>query len=544
MRFSPFILGAATFILAAPGACPQTQCDTQTCTFTLSFDSAREGTIDSFRYVTGAPYSDQEMNESKRTLQDGTHTSSKTTGPLIYRDSKGRMRTEQSVYGRRSDSLPKPPDDFTVVEIHDPVAGFEYILDPVTHVAYRMAFKPREPQEFTSAMLRSPGEPSSFTTRNGLTITEETLGPQAMFGAAAVGVRRTNTDPPATPGEHSVVGSTSETWLDPKTGIILLRKDGSPRGDGATMTMLSYSNAEPDAALFQVPNGYKVVDETGPFKVVHTRTNPTGAVWSSAGPQSPRSSVNCDKDACTLTFDLISQQPMAAITGAPYSGRQVFDRAASTNPNGRQIPAVTRMEGATDRDSAGRIRTDRIPVSRGGGGQGPNGGQIPNEFPLVEIDDPVAGYQYILDTVDQVAYRAPWQARIIPFQPRPSFQPAGTRTFPDGTVDVEEDLSEKTLYGVTAVGHRSTQTSPPGTRQGNDKPIVSIVERWVDSNTGITLLQTQGGSEGGVKTSMSDYKAGDPDPSLFQIPSNYKIVDETGKFTFTITREQLNSQLR
>lgn len=44
--------------------------------------------------------------------------------------------------------------------------------------------------------------------------------------------------------------------------------------------------------------------------------------------------------------------------------------------------------------------------------------------------------------------------------------------------------------------------------------------------------------------SIPDYKPGDPDPSLFLIPSNYKIVDETGKFTFTIPRERLNSQLR
>jgi hypothetical protein len=538
MRVSPFILGAATFILAAPGASPQTQCDTQTCTFTLSFGSAREGTVDSFRYVTGAPYSDQEVNESKRTLQDGTHTSSKTTGPLIYRDSKGRMRTEQSMYGRRSDSLPKSPDDFTVVEIHDPVAGFEYILDPVTHVAHRMAFKPGEPQEFTSAMLRSPGEPSSFTTRNGLTITEETLGPQAMFGAAAVGVRRTNTNPPGASGEHSVAGSTSETWLDPKTGIILLRKDGSPGGDGVTMTMLRYSNAEPDAALFQVPDGYKVVDETGPFKVIHTRTSPGGAVWNSAGPQKLRSSVDCEEESCILTFDLTSQRPMAVITGAPYSGREILEIAARTLPNGRQSAAITRTRGTTDRDSAGRIRTGKVPVNR------VNGGQIPDDFGLVEIDDPVAGYQSILDTIDHVAYRVPWRPRLIAFQPGPRFQPPGTHTSPDGTVDVEEDLGEKTIDGVTASGRRSTQTSPPGTRQGNDKPITAVAEGWVDPNTGVTLLQTQSGSEGASTRSIPDYKAGDPDPSLFQIPSDYKVVDETGKFTFTISRERLNSQLR
>lgn len=540
MRFVSFSFAAAALIIAAPNAFSQIQCDTQTCTFTLSFDSEHDGTVGSFRYVTGAPYSGQEINEGRRTLQDGTHTSSKSTGPLIYRDSKGRMRTEQSVYGRRPDNgLPKSPDDFTAVEIHDPVAGFEYILDPVLRVAHRMAFKPGAPQEFTSAGF---GPPGSFTTRGGLIIKDETLGPEAMFGAAAVGVRRTTTNPARAPGEQPVA-TTDETWLDPKTGVILLRKNDSPRDDGVTTTMLSYSNAEPDAALFQIPEGYKVVDETEAFKVVHTRTSVGGEVTMS-GPQNPRSTVDCNQESCTLTFDLTSQHPMAAIAGAPYSGRRVIESAACINPNGRTIPAMTRTQGATDRDSAGRIRTDKVPVSRGGGGIPVIGAQIPNDFALVEIDDPVAGYQYILDTIDQAAYRVPYQARVISFQPRPNFQPAGTHTFPDGTVDVEEDLGEKTMNGVTAAGHLSTQTSPPGTRQGNDKPIVSVVERWVDPNTGITLLQKQGGSDGGPTMSIPDYKPGDPDPSLFLIPSNYKIVDETGKFTFTIPRERLNSQLR
>lgn len=538
MRLWSFSCAAAAIVLTVPNAFSQIECDTQTCTFTLSFDSQRGDPGTTFRFVTGAPYSGQESNESKRTLQDGTHTSSKSIGPLIYRDSKGRMRTEQSVYGRRPDDVrPKLPNDFTVVEIHDPVAGFEYILDPVNHVAHRVAFKPGEPEEFTSAELRRPGAPSSVTRPNGVTMTYEMLGPEAMFGAAAVGERTTTTIPARAPGEHAVV-ATSETWLDAKTGVILLRKDDHPLGDGVTMTMLSYSNTEPAAALFQIPEGYKVVDETGPFNVLHTRTGVGGAVTMS-GPQSPRLTADCNKESCTLTFDLTAQQPMAAITGAPYSGQRVFERAASINPNGRQVPAIMRTEGATYRDSAGRIRADKLPVNRGGGGT-----QTPDDFGLVEIDDPVAGYQCILDTVDRAAYRVPWEPRLIPFQPRPGFQPPGTHTFPDGTVDVEEDLGEKTIDGVTAVGHRSTQTSPPGTRQGNEKPIIGIVERWTDPNTGVQLLQTQGGSEGGVKTSMPDYRAGDPDPSLFEIPSDYKIVDEATKFNFTISREGLSSQLR
>ena len=516
MQLVSFSFAAAALILAPPNAFSQIQCDTQTCTFTLSSDSANNA---QFRFVTGAPYSGQEINENKRTLQDGTHTSTKSTGPLVYRDSKGRMRTEQSVYARRTDNgAPRSPDDFTVVEIHDPVAGVEYILDSVTHVVHRMAFKPGEPEKFTSAMLRPPGAPSSFTTPSGLTITEEALGPEAMFGAAAVGVRRTT------------ASTTTETWLDPKTGVILLRKS-DPAGNGVTMTMLSYSNSEPDAAMFQIPDGYKVVDETGPFELVHTRNSPAGAARNSAGPQVPRATADCDENSCTLTFNFTSQNSPPAITGAPYSGREIREIPARTNPNGRQTAPVTRAGTATYRDSAGRTRADKTAIQSRGGTRNSNS----DELGFAEIDDPVAGFRYILDSVDHEAYRIPWEGRVIAFQAVPSFQPPGTHTFPDGTVDIEEDLADKTIYGVTAAGHRSTQTSPPGTRQGNDKPIVSVVERWVDPQTGITLLSKQSGSDGGSTSSMPDYKAGDPDPSLFQIPSDYKVVDEASQFTFVIT---------
>ena len=39
----------------------------------------------------------------------------------------------------------------------------------------------------------------------------------------------------------------------------------SPEGNVSTMSMSDLSTAEPDAALFQIPASYKVVDESGSF---------------------------------------------------------------------------------------------------------------------------------------------------------------------------------------------------------------------------------------------------------------------------------------
>ena len=76
-----------------------------------------------------------------------------------------------------------------------------------------------------------------------------------MFGVMLTGKRTT-----------SHTGSTDEAWLDPSTGLVVLRKLTSPTGE-STFSIQNYSNAEPDSSLFLVPAGYQVVDESGPFTI-------------------------------------------------------------------------------------------------------------------------------------------------------------------------------------------------------------------------------------------------------------------------------------
>jgi hypothetical protein len=42
----------------------------------------------------------------------------------------------------------------------------------------------------------------------------------------------------------------------------MLVKHSDPRTGQRTVTVTQVNRAEPDAAMFQVPSGYKVVDET------------------------------------------------------------------------------------------------------------------------------------------------------------------------------------------------------------------------------------------------------------------------------------------
>jgi hypothetical protein len=112
-------------------------------------------------------------------------------------------------------------------------------------------------------------------------------------------------------------------------------------------------------------------------------------------------------------------------------------------------------------------------------------------------------------------------------------QQAGTRTAPNGSTVTNETLGPQTVFGVTATGQRTTNIYPPGTYSQNDKEIVTVNERWIDPKTGVVILTKNSGLMVNSTISIPDYQEGDPDASLFQVPSGYTIIEETGPFTFT-----------
>jgi len=523
---------AALLFLAATAVRGQNQinCDSQNCAFTLSFD---DGMNRPAPVVTGAPYSGQQTRNNTSTLPNGTHTSVTSSDPLTYRDSKGRLRTEQPAYRNEPSDRPARPDNFTIVEIQDPVAGFQYILDPVTRVAHRMAFKPGMIVAWQPGPLTPAGPPISDTGPGGATWTNEPLGTKTISGIITVGYRITGTSPQPRGRGNGSFTSSDEYWNDPRTGVSLLSKHGN-ENDEMTATMLNYSVAEPDPSLFRIPDGYNVVDETGPFRVVHPRAGgSTSANGAPVDPGNPaKLTSDWDGESCSLIFTPATGRAAGltawAITGAPYSGREILARAAVTLPDGTQAPGITSALRMTARDSEGRVRTDPAPMS-GGPGQR----SCPGKLATVEILDPVAGYRYILDSVAQVAYRVPYQASQQHYQPGAMGWNAGTWTAANGRVIVDENLGSKLISSITAIGHRSTQTSPPGTYMGNDKAVVQITETWIDPQTGVQLVSKNSGPNGDTTRSIPDYN-NNPDPALFKIPGGYKIVDEAGTFTFAV----------
>ncbi len=160
---------------------------------------------------------------------------------MIYRDSKRRVRSERHAYPSappdRSDR-PANPNDFVIAEIHDSVAGFEYVLDPVNRVAHRKAYKPEQSWKW------DPSQVTNTQTTCGLAGPKapvQILGTQTVSGVTAYGCKITSN---RTLPEGAVITSISEEWRDPASGEVLSRIN-TTNGNFQTQSYANYSNSEP-----------------------------------------------------------------------------------------------------------------------------------------------------------------------------------------------------------------------------------------------------------------------------------------------------------
>src|SRR5262245_46303129 len=91
----------------------------------------------------------------------------------------------------------------------------------------------------------------------------------------------------------------------------------------------------------------------------------------------------------------------------------------------------------------------------------------------------------------------------------------------------QESLGTQSIEGVMAEGTRMTLTIPAG-KTGNDRPIVTVNERWYSPELQTVVLTKNSDPRMGETTyRLTNINRSEPDPSLFQVPADYT-VDEGG----------------
>jgi len=241
--------------------------------------------------------------------------------------------------------------------------------------------------------------------------------------------------------------------------------------------------------------------------------------------------------------------PAAPIKGAPFTAT-LSNESVQTLADGTHITQGS--SGSTARDSQGRTRQDAPLPSIGN----LSATDAPH---IVFIQDPVAGTSYTLNLTDKTAWKNPMpppppggmaggvtasSASSVstnavyvrtgdgpPPPPDAPLPPPGAQVFiqkrlaEDAGDVTTEDLGTQTMEGVQVTGTRTTQTIPVG-KIGNDRPIVITTEVWTSPDLRTTVYSKRSDPRMGDQTfKLTNIQRSEPDPSLFTVPSDFKITE-------------------
>lgn len=222
--------------------------------------------------VKDAAFSADSVTEHIQTLADGNRFTRKSIAH-IYRDAAGRTRREHEMTRRGSISASGEAPRLLV--INDPVGRVNYVIETQAGTARKRQLPPPQVMEAfskargdnapfsvlmpTSAAHRRMNEPEGAQppTRP----VKEKLPAQVIEGVLAEGTRTTVTIPAGEFDNEQPLIISHEEWYAPELHMIVLMKHNDPRFGETTFRLTNINRSEPAAELFQLPPGYRVIDD-------------------------------------------------------------------------------------------------------------------------------------------------------------------------------------------------------------------------------------------------------------------------------------------
>jgi hypothetical protein len=208
---------------------------------------------------TKAPFTLVLETEWVRGLSDGGNIAI-ANKRRIARDAEGR------IYQERWYLVPKTgraESQMNVIQISDPIAHTLYscfMLDP-RKLCSLVTYTPSPDAVFNFQAPQSGPLPGGNGDRVHLD-----LGKQLVAGVEAVGTRDTVNYNPGVFGNDHKMTIDREFWFSPSLGFNLFSKRSDPRIGTQTFTATNLILSDPDPKLFELPEGFTVVDrrETAP----------------------------------------------------------------------------------------------------------------------------------------------------------------------------------------------------------------------------------------------------------------------------------------
>jgi len=187
--------------------------------------------------------------------------------------------------------------------------------------------------------------------------------------------------------------------------------------------------------------------------------------------------------------------------GVPISLEQIEERKRKLEDG----VASAEIKSQVYRDSAGRLRIEA--EVRDGSTR------------YADLIDPVAGSRVVLLTTEKVGYRIPFpksdQSRFAFLGLGESSQDSshkwgGART---------EVVGKRTIQGVEFEGTRIVRTAE------GEPGLTDTSEQWYSDDLKLIGLLTTSGPSGAYSARIQSLQRGEPDPALFTIPAEYRIID-------------------
>jgi len=217
----------------------------------------------------------------------------------------------------------------------------------------------------------------------------------------------------------------------------------------------------------------------------------------------------------------IGAQPIGGepVKGAPYSAEAVTE-TTQVLADGNRI--VQRRSSMQYRDGLGRERREETL----GGAK------------MLIVSDPVANTNFTLNPQDRTAHITGGLvsrsgAVRLEIRTTSGAEPANPGTIaissrmilpgqPPSSDVVAEPLGSQTIEGVVTEGARQTHTIPAG-QIGNQQSIQIVDEQWFSPELHITVMTRHSDPrEGETVFKLTNLVRTEPDPSLFQVPPDYK----------------------
>ena len=207
--------------------------------------------------LVNAPFTALVHTEWTRPLPDG---GSYTFVNLrqVARDSRGR------IYEERWLLVPKGSEDMSRMNVIQ-------IADPNAHTLYN-CFTLQTPRRCILQTFAEPAvtayKPTVFKSgplpNNAGSLAHEDLGTRTIAGIETLGTRDTTNYNAGVMGSDAPFAAWREFWQSPQLGVNLSSEVSGPRVGKQLFTLTDVNLAEPDPKLFELPEGFTVVDRRKP----------------------------------------------------------------------------------------------------------------------------------------------------------------------------------------------------------------------------------------------------------------------------------------